>query len=198
MDNKEKKTKRTYKLFYLCDYDREEEYYTKMHAKGWKLVSYEENAFLGALGGQKFVSCEPENVVYKIGFNPKRSDRDSYIQMFADYGWEYCGTVNDFYYFRKNADGVSPEELDIFNDDESRLDMMKKILRTKLPILLLLTVLVLIPQTLRLIFESERDTIDWVLLGAYGVCWVMYLYAYIRTWTGYHRLKAKYDLGDKI
>ena len=198
MDNKTNKTKRTFKMFYLCDYDREEEYYNKMHAKGWKLVSYDENAFLGALGGQKFVSCEPENVVYKIGFNPKRSERGSYIQMFSDYGWEYCGVINDFYYFRKNADGVSPKELDILSDDESRLDMAKRVLWSKLPLLLILTVLVLIPQTVRLLNEPKQDAGDWAVLGCYGMCWVLYLWAYIKSWVGYRRLKAKYDIDDKV
>ena len=197
MDNKEKKTKRTYKAFYLCDYDREEQYLTEMHAKGWAFVPPDENGF-PALEGQKFEACEPADVVYKIGFNPKKSDRESYIQMFSDYGWEYCGIVNDFYYFRKNADGVSPEELDIFSDDESRLDMAKKVLKTKLPILLILTVLVLIPQTLRLVFEREHDVVGWILLGAYGVCWVLYLYAFIRTWLGYRRLKEKFEIKDKV
>ena len=197
MDNKKKRYKRTFKQFYLCDYDKEEQYYTDMHAKGWKLVPPSENDFAGALGGQKFEACEPENVVYKIGFNPIRKDRESYIQMFEDYGWEPCGSLNDFYIFRKNADGVQPEELDIFSDDESRLDMAKKILRTKLPILLILTVCILIPQTLRLVFRDDRDVADWIFLGVYGVCWVMYVYVFIRTYLSYQRLRRKFGAGDR-
>lgn len=196
MDNKKKRYKRTFKQFYLCDYDKEEQYCNDMHAKGWKLVPPSENDLFVTFGGQRFEACEPENVVYKIGFNPVRKDRESYIQMFSDYGWEYCGTINDFYYFRKNAEGVSPEELDIFSDDESRLDMAKKVLRTKLPVLLILTVFVLIPHTLRLIFREDRNAFDWTLLVLYGVCWVMYVYVLIKTYLSYRRFRRKFGADD--
>ncbi|MCR5123466.1 MAG: DUF2812 domain-containing protein [Ruminococcus sp.] len=198
MDNKKKKTKRTFKRFYLWDYDKEEQYCNDMHAKGWKLVPPSENDLFATFGGQKFEECEPENVVYKIGFNPKRSERESYIQMFEDYGWEPCGSLNDFYYFRKNADGVSPEELDIFSDDESRLDMAKKILRTKLPIMLILTVC-LIPQSFRVIFMEDRNAFDRTLLVMYGGCWVLYANAFIKTYLSYQRFRRKFgDDDDRV
>ena len=194
---RDKKIKRTHKWFWNYDYDKQEKYYSDMHAKGWALMTQNSNG-VAATVRQIFEKCEPANVVYKIGYNAVVTDRDSYIQMFSDYGWEYCGIINDFYYFRKNADGVSPEELDIFSDDESRLDMAKKVLKTKLPILLILTVLVLIPQTIRLINEPKTSWLNWALLGLYGLCWVMYLWAFLRSWLGYRRLKARFGADEKI
>lgn len=185
----ERITKRTHKWFWNYDYDKQEEYYTKMHAKGWALKKQDKAAVVL----QQFEKCEPANVVYKIGYNAVKTDRDSYIKMFEDYGWEFVGTAQNFYYFRKNAEGVSPEELDIFSDSESRLDMAKKAVMAGLPILLVCTFCILIPQTFRLIAQPERDAGDWALIGMYVVLWVLYVWGYVGAFLSYRRHKKQIE-----
>ena len=186
----ERNIKRTHKWVWNYDYDKQEKYYTEMHAKGWALKKQDAHG-QAAVVLQQFEKCEPANVVYKIGYNAVKTDRDSYIQMFEDYGWEFVGTAQNFYYFRKNAEGVSPEELDIFSDDESRLDMAKKAVMAGLPILLVCTFCILIPQTFRLIAQPERDAGDWALIGMYVVLWVLYVWGYVGAFLSYRRHKKQ-------
>lgn len=186
----ESKIKRTHKWFWSFDYDKLEKYYTEMHAKGWKMIKQEsENAAFG----QRFEKCEPANVVYKIGYNAVKKDRDSYIQMFADYGWEFVGAAANFYYFRKNADGVSAEELDIFSDNESRLDMAKKAVLTGLPLLLFYTFGILVPQTIIHLRQPELVWYDWLLIGVYSAVLVLYMCGYIGAFLSYRRHKKQIE-----
>lgn len=38
-------------------------------------------------------------MIYRIDFNPqKKEDRDSYLQIFKDYGWDYIQDLNGFSY----------------------------------------------------------------------------------------------------
>ena len=38
-------------------------------------------------------------MIYRIDFNPqKKENRESYLQMFKDYGWEYIQDLNEFSY----------------------------------------------------------------------------------------------------
>ncbi len=182
--------KRTHKWFWNYDYDKQENYYSEMHAKGWALMKPEGKT---AVVLQTFEKCEPANVVYKIGYNAVKTDRDSYIKMFEDYGWEFIGTLQNFYCFRKNADGVSPEELDIFSDDESRLDMAKKAVTAGLPILLVCTFCILIPQTLNLFRLTSRNWVDWTLIGMYVVLWALYVWGYIGAFLSYRRHKRQIE-----
>ena len=188
----EKNIKRTHKWFWSFDYDKQEEYYTAMHAKGWALMKPEGEG-IAATVVQRFEKCEPGNVVYKIGYNAVKTERDNFIRMFEDYGWEFIGTNQDYYYFRKRADGVSPEELDIFSDDESRLDMAKKAAKAGLPLLLVLTFCILVPNTFRLIVESDKNVVDWVLLAVYSVLWGVYIYGYISAFLSYRRHKRQIE-----
>lgn len=183
----ERITKRTHKWFWNYDYDKQEKYYTEMHAKGWALKKQDKAAVVL----QQFEKCEPANVVYKIGYNAVKTDRDSYIKMFEDYGWEFVGTAQDFYYFRKNAEGVSPEELDIFSDDESRLDMAKKAVTAGLPILLVCTFCILVPQSINVYRNKERGWSDWALIVLYSAVWALYVWGYVGAYLSYRRHKKQ-------
>ena len=183
----ERITKRTHKWFWSYDYDKQEKYYTEMHAKGWALKKQDKAAVVL----QQFEKCEPANVVYKIGYNAVKTDRDSYIQMFEDYGWEFVGTAQNFYYFRKNAEGVSPEELDIFSDSESRLDMAKKAVTAGLPILLVCTFCILVPQSINVYRNKERGWSDWALIVLYSAVWALYVWGYVGAYLSYRRHKKQ-------
>lgn len=181
----EKNIKKTYKWFWDFDYDKQEKYYTKMHAKGWALKKQERE---GTAFEQRFEKCEPANVVYKVGYNAVKTGRGSFIKMFEDYGWEYCGEMNDFYCFRKSADGASAEELDIFSDDESRLNMSKKAVTAWLPMLTMCTFCILIPQTVSILGDTERGRAD---LTALILHWAVYVWGYIGVFVSSRRHKKQ-------
>ena len=184
---RDKKIKKTHKWFWDYDYDKQEKFYTEMQAKGWALIKQERE---GEVYEQRFEKCEPANVVYKIGYNAEKTGRGSYIQMFEDYGWEFVGETNDFYCFRKSADGVSPEELDIFSDDGSRLDMAKNAAMAWLPILLMCALLMLVPQTVDLLGNTGRGWLDWLPVV---LLWAVYLWGSISVYLGWRRHKRQIE-----
>ena len=107
------------RFFFLPDFEKEEKYLAKQHRQGWKLIQN----YLGFLF--VFEKCQPEEVVYQLDFKPKGQDKSEYIQMFADYGWDYIGDCNHFSYFRKNQ---SLGEVEIYSHLQSKLEMIGRII----------------------------------------------------------------------
>ena len=127
--------KSQYKWFYYTDFLKEQAYLEKMAREGWcftgKTVSILYN----------FVPAEPIDMVYQIDYNPKAISKDpTYIQMFADAGWEFCYTDGSCAYFRKPRELMKGEE-EIYCDDASKLQHIKKRFRNRLLFLVLLFVI---------------------------------------------------------
>ena len=52
--------------------------------------------------------------------------RDEYLDLFKDAGWDFLGEVTNRYYFKSRSDAFSPE---VFSDPESRRDRVRRELR---------------------------------------------------------------------
>lgn len=177
----------THKIFLLPDYEKEGEYLTQMHSVGWKLEK--------VCGySQHFVKCEPENVVYKLDYVPVNTNYVEYIKMYSDYGWEHCGRVAGFDYFRRSADGISDEELEIFSDNQSKLRMLKRVIITRMIPLLAIFFLTLLPNILLLISNSSRfDNAFFTIMAViYIFLFLTYIGIFIYCIKGFLRLKKKY------
>lgn len=181
-----KAIKRKIKLFWLPDYEKEERYLTDMHRSGWKLKK------IRWICVYSFERCEPENVVYRLDFAGNK-DMQSYVSMFREYGWEYIQEINDFSYFRKRADGIAKEDTEIFSDSESRLEMMRKIINTKLIPCWVIFLLGLIPNFIKALAHFFDDipfhTGITVILA---LCFVWCSYGIIHCQIGFTKLKKKY------
>ena len=125
------------------------------------------------LGIYHFERCEPEEVVYQLDYNPSSgNERESYIQMFRDCGWEYLQDFVGYSYFRKPVSQMRGEE-EIFCDDASRLDMMRRVWKGRMIPLLILMLVVFLPN---LWLNRQLDTPeDWFCIGIFGVLLVLYL-----------------------
>ena len=124
--------KRVFGYFTIADWEREQNWLTEMSEQGWRFVKT--NGFF-----YTFERCVPERVAYRLDYSGlRRGDRGDYYAMFRDYGWECLQDINGFSYFRKSADGVSPEDLELFSDGESRMKMIKKFLVAKMPLIYLI------------------------------------------------------------
>ena len=124
--------KRVFGYFTIADWEREQNWLTEMSEQGWRFVKT--NGFF-----YTFERCVPERVAYRLDYSGlRRGDRGDSYAMFRDYGWEYLQDINGFSYFRKSADGVSPEDLELFSDGESRMKMIKKFLVAKMPLIYLI------------------------------------------------------------
>ena len=134
--------KKEFRYFTIFDYEKEQEYLSWMHECGWKFT------MVYFPGIYCFEKCKPEKVIYQLDYNQEgRTHKAEYLQMFADCGWEYLLEFMGYSYFRKPAAEMKEDE-GIFCDDDSRLDMMKRVFRGRMVPLLCIFLAVLLPQLL--------------------------------------------------
>lgn len=135
-----KNTKTEFRFFSIPEWKKEERYLREEHKNGWKFVK------VNGLCLYHFQKCEPRDMVYQLDYNPDSTlQKDEYIQIFRDCGWEYLQNYAGYSYFRKAASEMDTAE-EIFCDDTSRLDMMKRIFKGRMIPLLMIFFLVIIPQ----------------------------------------------------
>jgi hypothetical protein len=103
--------------------------------RGWHLQSLE------LPGRYAFAVGQPRDYVYRLDYRPMRGgEKDGYLQLFADLGWDYIGRMGDWRYFRKlAAPGEQPE---IFTDSSSKIGKYRRFLRFGVFELILLGVLI--------------------------------------------------------
>ena len=135
-------TKKEFRRFTIFEYEKEQDYLRMMHKKGWKFVK------VTGLGMYHFVKCTPEDVIYQLDYNQEGlANKEEYVKMFTDCGWMYLQDYAGYSYFCKpvSEDGVAEE---IFCDEESRLQMMERVMKGRMLPLLFLFSCVLVPQFL--------------------------------------------------
>lgn len=124
-------TKIKLRFFTIPQWEKEADWLRSMHQQGWKLT--------GITGPclYKFARCTPEDVMYQLDFNPEGVEhKDEYVQMFHDCGWEYIQDMAGYSYFRKSVSEMNGTDESIFCDEDSRIDMMKRVWKGKvLPLL---------------------------------------------------------------
>lgn len=78
-----------------------------MLRSGWRFVR------VCGIGTYYFEKCAPEDVVYQLDYNQEgRRNKEEYVQMFQDRGWEYLQDHVDYSYFRKKVSEMTgPEEI---------------------------------------------------------------------------------------
>ena len=132
--------KTVFKFFTIPQYQQEEDYLSAMNEKGWRFTHVTFPGFY------HFEKSEPERVAYRLDYNQEGiRNKAEYVQMFSDCGWEYICDFAGYSYFRKEG-VVGEEREEIFCDDASRLDMMKRAYRGKIIPVVLLFALVIISQ----------------------------------------------------
>ncbi len=181
-------SKRLFRIWTITDYEEEEEFLREQHNQGWKLVKYTLPGFY------TFEQCEPEDMVYRLDFCQARgSNKPEYLQMYKDYGWEYMFDVNSWSYFRKPV-SETEGDIEIFSDNESRLELIDRVLKFRLMPLVVVFLCCLVPQ---LCMQSARwaggDRTGMGFAIFFGVMFLLYLCLFIHCGRGYRRLKEKYS-----
>ena len=174
------KTKKEIKYFTIYEYEKEGRYLRQQHLAGWKFVK------MTGLCVYHFEECQPEDVVYQLDYNQEAtSDRDGYVQMFADCGWEYLQDYMGYSYFRKPAAQMHGDE-EIFCDDSSRLAMLERVNKGRLTPLLIIFAAVLLPQFLTNLTAGRYGVA--ALLGGMLLLYIgIFVYGTVR----YRQLKQK-------
>ena len=129
------------KFFPIPQWKKEEMYLREQHRKGWRFVK------VNGLCLYHFEKCEAEDVIYQLDYNPDAiTQKSEYVQMFQDCGWEFLQYFLGYWFFRKAAREMDGRDEEIFCDDASRLDMMKRVFKGRVAPLIALFFLTIIPQ----------------------------------------------------
>ena len=112
---------RKFKWFWAWQDDDEEAWLREMSLQGWHLSS------IGGPGLYIFALGEQRDYVYRLDYrHPARMEKDAYLQLFQDAGWEHLGSLSGWQYFRKIARAEEP--LDIYTDVESKVEKYRRLL----------------------------------------------------------------------
>ena len=126
--------KTKFKWFWAWQDEKEENWLSEMAAKGYHFDQVAFPCFY------QFRRGEPAKYIYRLDYQTlKKQDRESYLQLFTDAGWEHVGKMAGWEYFRKAyQDGEAP---DIYSDNESKVGKYQRIITYLvifLPILIIL------------------------------------------------------------
>ncbi len=121
--------KRVFKLFFVWQESKEEEWLNEMAQKGWLLDSY----FIGLY---TFIKSEPANYIYKFDYCASMNiDKDEYITIFKDAGWEHVTEFIGWHYFRIKTDQCKYP--DIYSDNRSKIQKYQGLLKVLLIVAIL-------------------------------------------------------------
>jgi len=113
-------TTKQFHWFWAWEDEKEEAYLREMALDGWYFDS------VTFPGYYIFERGEPRNDFYRLDFLSNYKDKDNYLQLFEDAGWDHVGEYGSWQYFRKTApDDEVPE---IFSDNESKQKKYGRIL----------------------------------------------------------------------
>lgn len=123
--------------FYLSEFREEAAWLSYMHREGWKFVSTDGWKY-------KFDQCQVEDWTYQLDSKENGLADEDYLQLFSDYGWEYVFQFRSWFYFRKKKVDACEEDLSIFSDNTSKIEMCKRVINGNLlrvfPALLLILI----------------------------------------------------------
>ena len=176
------KTKKEFRYFSIFNHEKEQDYLREQHKCGWKFVK------VSGLCTYHFEECEPEDVIYQLDFNPDGSEhKDEYIQMFADCGWEYIGEFVGYSYFRKPVRDMNGEE-EIFDDNNSKVEMMQRIFVGKvIPLVVMIMLYLFLQFYLPKVLEGLILTVILYVMRCILILYVMVMIHFFAKYFKYRR-----------
>ncbi len=142
--------RKQFKWFSIFEYQKEEKYLREMHKSGWKFIK------VCGLGVYHFEKCIPADVVYQLDYNKEGLEqKEEYLQMYSDCGWEHLMEYAGYSYFRKPAAEMKGDE-EIFCDEDSKIQMMERVLKGRMLPLLVIFFCLLVPQFLINMFSTHN------------------------------------------
>ncbi len=106
--------KTTYKLLFVWNFEKEEQWLNEMAVEGWALVDVGFCRYI-------FEKSEPGEYTVRLEMH---SEGDSYIDFMKETGAEYIGRVFNWIYFRKKTEDGT---FNIFSDIDSKIKHLDKI-----------------------------------------------------------------------
>lgn len=117
----QKETITKFKWFWAWQDEKEEEWLAEMAAEGLHLDGFDFPTLY------RFRKGEPAAFVYRLDYpGGMRKERASYLQLFADAGWEHVGDMGGWVYFRRLIQPGDPTE--IFTDVDSKVQKYNRVI----------------------------------------------------------------------
>ena len=126
MDSNSRNTLTERQVFYIAEFNEEAAWLSYMHREGWKMVSTTGFSY-------QFEACPEEDWTYQLDFKDDDVSEADYLQIYADYGWEFVTRYRRWYYFRKIH--TPGDDMSIFSDNQSKIDMCRNVIRHHVMIL---------------------------------------------------------------
>ena len=172
--------KKQFKWYTIFEYEKEQDYLREMHKNGWKFVKVK------GFGMYYFEKCTPQDVVYQLDYNKDGlAHKDEYVKMFNDCGWEYVQDYAGYSYFRK-AVSENGEAEEIFSDNDSKLQMMERVMKGRLLPLLVIFFATLLPQFL----INLLSTHNYVVASVIGMILILYISVFVSCAVKFHQYKS--------
>ena len=179
--------KKEFRYFTIGDYEDEELWLREHHRNGWKMVHFTHPGFY------TFESCEPEDVIYRLDYKDSKQTPD-YLQMAADFGWEYFAEISGWLYFRKPAAAAQADgEEELFSDDASRVEMVDHITRTRLIPLAIIFVCCVIPNLL-LALDGFMGAFSFFATCFFGFFAVFYVWLIVHSGIKLQKIRDRMSL----
>jgi len=150
--------------FPLSDFEEEQAFLTSHHTKGWRLFSIKGKKYT-------FEKCDKETFVYQIDFNPDERQKDEYIQLYTDFGWQFVAEKDGRFYFCKST--MSNNDTAIFSDRETKAIMCRKIIKRKLIGFIPITISSLLIMGLLLFFSNSAPFIITAAVAMIFIGWLI-------------------------
>lgn len=111
----------SHKIYEAWEYEREIEDLNRASQEGWQLEK-------GGCFYSVFRKDEQARYLYQIDYTPRIKDKERYLEMFREQGWEYINsTFNGWNYFKKPYSEDLPEdEKVIYTDKQSLYEMQNR------------------------------------------------------------------------
>jgi hypothetical protein len=165
------------KWFWTWQDEKEEAWLSEMANQGLHLAD------VPFPGSYHFRKGEPANYVYRLDYQSLRTkDKDSYLQLFADVGWENVGEMGGWVYFRyKVTNGEAPE---IYSDLKSKIGKYQRVM---LYLVIILPIMLLLMNNLSAI--DSPGPFFMILEGLSALLMLLYAFGMIQLFIRINKLK---------
>lgn len=118
---KDKNRKVSHKIYEVWEYEREIEDLNRASQEGWQLEK-------GGCFHSVFRKDDKARYIYQIDYTPRIKDKERYLEMFREQGWEYINsTFNGWNFFKKPySEDLSEDEKVIYTDKQSLYEMQNR------------------------------------------------------------------------
>ena len=174
------------RIFTIADFREEELWLREMAKSGLHLLR------MTPPMAYVFEKGEPRDVIYRLDYTNGDEGGD-YARMLGEFGWENCGRCMGWVYWRRDASALASEaEGELFSDDESRLEMVKKVVRTRMLPLLVIFFCCVLPNLARAI-SGELGGAGGFFLGFFGFMTALYLWLFLHCGGKLRRMRRELE-----